>query len=138
MRVKKWFSGTGLVLLALAVLFSTLLTDRLFKGVRLDLTEGGLYTLSEGSQNIVNNLDQPLDLYFFFSQSSTREALGWRNYAKQVRELLEEFELRSNGKLRLTVIDPEPFSEDEDRAAAFGLQAVPVAGGDSIYSGLVE
>ncbi len=137
MRVNKWFSGTGLVLLALAVLFSTLLTDRLFKGVRLDLTEGGLYTLSEGSQNIVNHLDQPLDLYFFFSQSSTREALGWRNYAKQVRELLEEFELRSNGKLRLTVIDPEPFSEDEDRAAAFGLQAVPVAGGDSIYFGLV-
>lgn len=137
MRVNKWFSGTGLVLLALAVLFSTLLTDRLFKGVRLDLTEGGLYTLSEGSQNIVNGLDQPLDLYFFFSQSSTRDAMGWRNYAKQVKELLEEFELRSNGKLRLTVIDPEPFSEDEDRAAAFGLQAVPVSGGDSIYFGLV-
>ena len=137
MRVSKWFSSTGLVLLALVVLFSTLATDRLLKGVRVDLTEGGLYTLSEGSKNIVQDLDKPLDLYFFFSQSSTRDALGVRNYAKQVRELLEEFELRSGGKIRLTVIDPEPFSEDEDRAAAFGLQAVPVANGDSIYFGLV-
>ena len=137
MRVTKWFSGTGLVALALAVLFSTLFSDWLLKGARIDLTEGGLYTLSEGSKNIVANLDKPLDLYFFFSHSSTRDALGWRNYAKQVRELLEEFELRSGGKIKLTVIDPEPFSEDEDRAAAFGLQAVPVGNGDPIYFGLV-
>ncbi|MCG8534364.1 MAG: GldG family protein, partial [Pseudomonadales bacterium] len=101
MRVTKWFSGTGLVALALAVLFSTLFSDWLLKGARIDLTEGGLYTLSEGSKNIVANLDKPLDLYFFFSHSSTRDALGWRNYAKQVRELLEEFELRSGGKIKL-------------------------------------
>ncbi|MDY6920473.1 MAG: Gldg family protein [Pseudomonadota bacterium] len=138
MRVSKWFSGAGLVVLAVAVLFSTLLIDGLFKGARVDLTEGGLYTLSEGSRNIVQDLDKPLDLYFFFSDTTTKEALAWRNYAKQVRELLEEFELASDGRINLTVIDPEPFSEDEDRAAAFGLQAVPVGdSGDSVYFGLV-
>lgn len=137
MRVTKWFSGTGLVLLALAVLFSTLFSDWALKGARIDLTEGSLYTLSDGSKNIIGELEQPLDLYFFFSQSSTRDALGWRSYAKQVRELLEEYELQSDGKIRLTVIDPEPFSEDEDRASAFGLQAVPVGKGDPIYFGLV-
>ncbi len=138
MRVTRWFSGAGLVLLALVVLFSTLFTDWLFKSARIDLTESGLYTLSEGSKRIVQDLDQPLDLYFFFSQSATRDALAWRNYAKQVKELLQEFELASNGNLKLTVIDPEPFSEDEDRAAAFGLQAVPVnKAGDSLYFGLV-
>ncbi|MAR91107.1 MAG: ABC transporter [Pseudomonadales bacterium] len=138
MRVSKWFSGAGLVVLAVAVLFSTLLIDWLFKGARVDLTEGGLYTLSEGSRNIVQGLDEPLDLYFFFSDTTTKEALAWRNYAKQVRELLEEFELASDGGINLRVIDPEPFSEDEDRAAAFGLQAVPVGdSGDSVYFGLV-
>ncbi len=137
MRVTKWFSGTGLVLLALAVLFSTLFSDWALKGARIDLTEGSLYTLSDGSKNIIGELEQPLDLYFFFSQSSTQDALGWRSYAKQVRELLEEYELQSDGKIRLTVIDPEPFSEDEDRASAFGLQAVPVGKGDPIYFGLV-
>lgn len=138
MRVSKWFSGAGLVVLAIVVLFSTLFTDWLFKGARIDLTEGGLYTLSSGSKNIVQDLDEPLDLYFFFSDSTTKEALAWRNYAKQVRELLEEFVLASDGRINLTVIDPEPFSEDEDRAAAFGLQAAPLGNaGDSVYFGLV-
>ncbi len=138
MRVSKWFSGAGLVVLALVVLFSTLFMDWAFKGARVDLTEGGLYTLSQGSKNIVRDLEQPLDLYFFFSSATTKDAQGWRNYAKQVRELLEEYELASNGNINLTVIDPEPFSEDEDRAAAFGLQAAPIGNaGDTVYFGLV-
>jgi len=139
MRVSKWFSGAGLVMLAVVVLFSTVVVDRLFKGsARMDLTEGGLYTLSAGSKNIVRNLDEPLHLYFFFSDEATKGAQGWRGYAKQVHELLDEFVLASNGRIKLTVIDPEPFSEDEDRAAAFGLQAAPLGqGGDSIYFGLV-
>ncbi|RLT92630.1 GldG family protein [Ketobacter sp.] len=138
MRVSKWFSGAGLVVLALAMLFSTLFTDWVFKSARVDLTEGGLYTLSTGSKNIVRDLQQPLDLYFFFSTTTTKDALAWRNYAKQVRELLEEFELASQGRIKLTVIDPEPFSEDEDRAAAFGLQAAPIGNaGDTVYFGLV-
>ena len=54
-----------------------------------------------------------------------------------MRELLEEMAQRSNGKLRLTVIDPQPFSEDEDRATEFGLAAVPVgANGEPLYFGL--
>lgn len=138
MRVSKWFSGAGLVVLAMVVLFSTLFTDWVFKGARVDLTEGGLYTLSQGSKNIVQDLEQPLDLYFFFSDSTTKEALAWRNYAKQVRELLDEFALASDGRINLTVIDPEPFSENEDRAAAFGLQAAPIGNaGDTVYFGLV-
>lgn len=137
MRINKWFSGAGLILLALVVLFSTLFTDWLFKGVRFDLTEGNLYTLSDGSKKIVRDIPQPVDLHFYFSQEATRDAQGWRAYAKQVRELLEEFELASNGKLKLHVIDPEPFSEDEDRAAAFGLQSINTgAGGDKVFFGL--
>ncbi len=137
MHVSKWFSGAGLVILALVVLFSTLFTDWVFKGARIDLTDGNLYTLSDGSKKIVSDLDKPLELYFFFSQSTTREALGLRSYAKQVRELLEEFAASSHGKIKLTVIDPEPFSENEDRAAAFGLEAVPLNNSDSVYFGLV-
>ncbi|HVK98991.1 MAG TPA: Gldg family protein [Dongiaceae bacterium] len=138
MRVNKWFSGAGLILLALVVLFSTLFTDWLFKGVRFDLTEGKLYTLSAGSKKIVRNIPQPVELQFFFSQEATRDAQGWRAYAKQVRELLEEFALASNGKLKLKVIDPEPFSEQEDRAAAFGLQPIDAGpGGEKMFFGLV-
>lgn len=137
MGVRRLFSTVGLVILAGLVLVSTLVTDALFQGMRIDLTENNLYTLSDGSKNIAANLEQPVDLYFFFSRQSTKDALGWRNYGKQVRELLAEFELASEGNLRLHVIDPEPFSEEEDQAAEYGLEAVNLnSGGDPVYFGL--
>lgn len=136
MRVTKWFSGAGLVLLALLVLFSTLFTDWAFKGLRFDLTEGGVYTLSDGSKNIIRNVSEPVELTFYFSQTVAKDAPGWQQYAKQVRELLEEFVLHSKGKLSLKVVDPEPFSEAEDEAAAAGLSPVN-AGNDQLFFGLV-
>ncbi|MCG8670389.1 MAG: Gldg family protein [Pseudomonadales bacterium] len=137
MGIRRLFSTMGLVILAAIVLVSTLITDVLFKGVRIDLTENKLYTLSDGSKNVAANLSEPVELYFFFSRENTKDALGWRNYGKQVRELLEEFELASDGNLKLTVIDPEPFSEEEDQAAEYGLEAVNLsAGGDVVYFGL--
>ena len=58
-------------------------------------------------------------------------------YATRVREFLEEIAARSGGKIRLRVIDPQPFSEDEDRAAEAGLQSLQVgARGDALYFGL--
>ena len=54
-----------------------------------------------------------------------------------MRELLEELVSRSNGKLTLKVIDPQPFSEEEDRAQELGVTAVPIsATGDKLYLGL--
>ena len=58
-------------------------------------------------------------------------------YASRVREFLEELAARAGGKIRLRVIDPQPFSEDEDRAAEFGLQSLQAGnGGDALYFGL--
>jgi len=54
-----------------------------------------------------------------------------------VREFLEEIAARAGGKIRLHVVDPQPFSDDEDRAAEFGLQALPAGNaGESLYFGL--
>ncbi len=130
--------GAG-ALLALAVLFIgvTILITFLFRGARIDLTESKLYSISEGTERIVEGLDEPVNLYFFFSQEASTQSPQLRAYAQRVRELLEEISERSSGKLRLSIIDPEPFSEDEDRAAEFGLSAVPVnASGESLYFGL--
>ncbi|MEM6640356.1 MAG: GldG family protein, partial [Pseudomonadota bacterium] len=118
----------------LAVLF---ISNAVLRGARLDLTENKLYSISPGTKNILRNIDEPLNLYFFFSDSATGEATGLRLYAQRVREVLEEFELVAGDKINLKVIDPLPFSEEEDQAAQFGLQAVPLqAGGDAVYFGL--
>ena len=130
--------GAG-ALVALAVLFIgvTILISFLFRGARIDLTESKLYSISEGTERIVRSLDEPVNLYFFFSQEASAQHPQLRAYAQRVRELLEEIVDRSDGKLRLSVIDPQPFSEEEDRAAEFGLSAVPMnASGDTLYFGL--
>jgi ABC-type uncharacterized transport system involved in gliding motility auxiliary subunit len=130
--------GAG-ALLALAVLFIgvTIVISFLLRGARFDFTENRLYTIAPGTQNIVSSLKEPINLYFFFSQEATKQSPPLRAYAQRVRELLEEMQRRSKGKIRLSVIDPAPFSEDEDRATEFGLTAAPAGPyGESVYFGL--
>jgi ABC-type uncharacterized transport system involved in gliding motility auxiliary subunit len=130
--------GAG-ALLALAVLFIgvTIIISFVLRGARFDFTENRLYTIAPGTQNIVSSLKEPVNLYFFFSQEATSQSPQMRAYAQRVREMLEEMQRRSKGKIRLNVIDPAPFSEEEDRAAEFGLTAAPTGPyGESVYFGL--
>jgi ABC-type uncharacterized transport system involved in gliding motility auxiliary subunit len=134
---KKAYGAGALVALGVLFVAITLLLTFTLRGARLDLTESKLYSIAPGTEHIIGTLAEPVNLYFFFSQDASRESPQIRAYAQRVRELLEEMSERSGGKLRLTVVDPEPFSEDEDRAAEFGLQAVPLgARGESLYFGL--
>ncbi len=130
-----WF-GLALVLvlfLAFNVLSGTLLT----RG-RVDLTENKLYTLSQGTKNVLTNLNDPVSLRFYFSKKlAAEQAPGVVSYAQRVRELLEEYVANSRGKITLEVADPEPFSETEEKAAQYGLKGVPAtAGGEMLYFGL--
>ena len=138
MAMKRSTLGAGAVVL-LGVLFValTVLSAKLLRGARLDLTENRLYTLAPGTARIVGNLAEPVNLYFFFSAEGSTAYPALRTYGTRVREFLQELASRSGGKLRLTVIDPQPFSEEEDRAAELGVRAVPLGGeGQSFYFGL--
>ena len=131
--------STGVALLALALLFVALvaLSSSLFRGARMDLTQNRLYTLTDGTRAILSKLEEPVNLTFYYSDHAARDLPPLRTYAERVRELLEEMAARSGGKLRLAVIDPQPFSEEEDRATAAGLQAVPVGNsGETLFFGL--
>ncbi|MET0498174.1 MAG: Gldg family protein [Steroidobacteraceae bacterium] len=134
----KTFSGaTALVALAVLFIGLTILITFVFRGARIDLTESNLYSIAPGTSRILKGLDEPVNLYFFFSQEASGQSPPLRAYAQRVRELLEEMAQRSGGKLRLSIVDPQPFSEDEDRATEFGLQAVPLGGrGENLYFGL--
>src|SRR5688572_12066365 len=134
---RKTFGAGALVALAVLFIGVTILITFVLRGARIDLTESKLYSIAPGTQRIVTSLQEPINLYFFFSQEASAESPQLRAYAQRVRELLEEMAERSKGKVKLTTVDPKPFSEDEDRAAEFGLQAVPLgARNDSLYFGL--
>lgn len=131
------YSGFGLLLIALLFLAFNLGSSLLFSGVRLDLTQQKLYTISAGTRQILAEIDKPVDLYLFYSDSGSKDLVPLRNYAMRVKELLKAYERDADGKIKLHIIDPLPFSEDEDKAASFGLQAVPLGQGAApVYFGL--
>lgn len=134
---KLMYSSAGLLLIALAFLAFNMVSGLALTNARLDLTEQKLYTISDGTRQILGELDEPINLYFFYSDKSAKDLVVLRNYAKRVEEMLKAYAQAADGKIKLHIVDPEPFSEDEDKAAEFGLQAIPLQqGGDSIYFGL--
>ena len=136
--MKNWYSAGALGLLAVLFLALTMLSGTLLTGARLDLTENKLYTLSDGTTNLLRSIEEPITLRFYFSDEASRDLPMVRNFARRVQELLAEMAARSDGMLEVERIDPQPFSEAEDEAARYGLEAVPISqGGDSLYLGMV-
>ena len=135
--------GTGTVVLVLgllAVLFVSINTiaSALLTSARLDLTEDRLYTLSPSTRALLAKVEEPVTFRLYLSGSLAQAAPRLGLYASRVRDLLREYETVSGGLVRLEVLDPEPFSDVEDRAVAAGLQAVTASGGsENLYFGLV-
>ncbi|HEX7914663.1 GldG family protein [Rudaea sp.] len=140
---KKLLSFGALAILAVLFVAMILVSNTLFRGARLDLTQNHLYTLSQGTKNILSSIEEPVNLTLYFSdkaaaESANPDAAALRNYAPRVREMLAEMAARAGGKLRVATVDPLPFSEDEDRATTLGLQALPWGqGGSNIFLGIV-
>jgi gliding motility-associatede transport system auxiliary component len=125
-------------LLALVLFFAVnIAANASLRSVRMDLTEDEVFTLDEGSKSIAKGIDEPINLYFYFSRKLAREFPPVVEYADRVLGVLREYERASEGNIRLSVVDPEPFSEEEDQAVEQGLQGAPMPSGDSLYFGLV-
>ena len=128
---------TSLGLLGLTFITALIAANTLLRGMRIDLTENDLYTISAGTRDLLETIDEPINLYFFFSDQETANVPFLRGYATRVRETLEEFARVADGGLIVHVIDPAPFSEAEDRAAQFGLESISLGSlAQSIYFGL--
>lgn len=114
-----------------------MLSDRLLARARIDLTENRLYTLSDGTRQVLQGLQDPVTFRVYYSRRLGAAIPVYGAYAERVRAMLDEYVAVSGGRVRLEVFDPEPFSEIEDRAVALGLQGVPVdQSGEQVYFGL--
>ncbi|WP_199608718.1 Gldg family protein [Flocculibacter collagenilyticus] len=131
--------SNSLALFVIFILFlaAVLVNNVLFDKAKIDLTEDNIYSISEGTKSLLGELNEPINLYFFFSDKASEGIPQLRNYAARVKALLEEYQRHSDGNISIKIIDPEPFSEAEDRAAEFGLTAANIGGlGDNLYFGL--
>lgn len=131
------FGRLGLVALGVLFIVAVALANVVLRGARLDLTQNHLYTLSAGTTKVLGQIEEPINIYFFFSDKATTDVPYLRAYAARVRDLLREFVQHSNGKLKLTEVDPVPFSEEEDRATQFGLRGIKLdTTADPVYLGI--
>ena len=129
--MKDWDRTTyGFGALALAVILYlavNIYSGAAFRNAQLDLTSDKLFTLSDGTLKVLSELKEPVTLRYFVSRDLLDASPGLGTYSSRVRELVERYVTLSNGMLRLEIIDPKPFSTEEDRAVGFGLKGVPLS-----------
>lgn len=136
-HLRSSYSVATLALLAVFFIAVNLFSNIVFRSAQADLTQNRLFTLSQGTENVLAKIDEPITLKFFYSESLATDFPQIRTYANRVRDLLQEIRARSHGKVILQVIDPEPFSEQEDLAMSLGLKGARTTEGEVIYFGLV-
>jgi ABC-type uncharacterized transport system involved in gliding motility auxiliary subunit len=123
--------------LALAFIGLTILCNYSLTGWQLDLTQNRLYTVSPGTDRILQSIKEPIDLYFFYSAKTAESFPQIRPYGQRVRDFLEELAQRSDGMIHLHIIDPKPFSVEEDRAAELGVTGTSIdEAGTKFFFGL--
>ncbi len=134
---RSWFPLATIAVALLLALGANMLADRFLASARVDLTQERLYTLSPGTRSVLAGLLEPITLRLFYSRRLGAELPAYGAYAERVRDMLREYVAASNGRLRLEIRDPEPFSDTEDRAVALGLQGVPLdQAGEQVFFGL--
>jgi ABC-type uncharacterized transport system involved in gliding motility auxiliary subunit len=129
-----------LALVAIAILFlvTIAISSLSLRTARVDLTADRIYTLTPGTLQIVDALRKPLTVTLYFSEHATRDLPQLRSYEQRVQEMLREIAVRAHGRVRFRVIDPVPYSDDEDAAESYGLS--PASGGSNgerVFFGLV-
>ena len=113
-----------------------IISAQTLRTARLDLTQQHLYSLSDGTKTLLGELKEPIRFRLFMSSALTRQAPQLAAFATRVRTLLDAYVAASKGNIILETIDPRPFSEEEDRAVAFGVDGFTGTNGERLFFGL--
>ncbi len=103
---------------------------------KFDFTEGKIYTLSEGSETIIEKLEEPVTITLYFNRSIKELPIHYKNYSTRVEEMLRQYEEASKGMIKLNIIDPKPDTQEEEQAIASGIQGNRMSNGGTLYFGI--
>lgn len=132
-----WSSALSVIAVAVIAVGINIFADARLGNLRLDLTQGRIYTLSAGTREILAGLNQPITLRLFYSRKLGATLPLYGEYAERVQAMLREYQARSRGMINISFYDPLPFSRTEDQALGYGLQGVPLnQTGTKVYFGL--
>ena len=101
-----------------------------------DLTAENQYTLSEGSRILLEELEEPVQIRFYYTESSEGLPVSFQNFAERVESLLNQYDRIGGNMVAFEAIDPRPDTEEEEAAIRIGLNRQTLPSGDSIMLGL--
>ncbi len=128
----------SLALAGVLMLALNLAASLLVRNVKADMTEERLYTISDGTRKVMSRIEEPVNVRVYYSRRLGEVAPVFARHFERLKELLDQYSSMSGGKLQVTYLDPEPFSDAEDRAAAAGLKGQRLnQDGETAYFGLV-
>lgn len=83
---------------------------------RIDLTQGGTYSLSDSTHTVLAGLQETLLIRGYFSEKTHPQLAP---LVPELRDLLEEYRIAGGGKVRVEIIDPSgPEDAPRDSEAA--------------------
>ncbi|MFN2644222.1 MAG: GldG family protein [Burkholderiales bacterium] len=126
------YSAIGLVALALVLVAVNYLISRV--PARADLTDGKLYTLSDGTKKLLRNLQAPVKVKLYVSQGES-VPVPLRSFAQRVEDLVREFKSVAGSNLVIERYNPRPDSEEEDAAQLDGIESQQLVSGEQFYLG---
>jgi len=102
--------------------------------LRADLTEGKLYTLSDGTRKLLRGLEAPVKIKLYVSRGEA-VPVQLRAFSKRVEDVVNELKAVAGKNLVVEIYHPQPDSEEEDAAQLDGIEAQQLSSGDSFYLG---
>ncbi len=121
----------------LAALFLILVAFNYLAGtspLRVDLTQGRLYTLSAGARKLLHGLQAPVKIKLYESRGEA-VPVQLRAFSKRVEDEVNELKAAAGKNLTVEIYHPQPDSEEEDAAQLDGIEAQQLPSGDSFYLG---
>jgi ABC-type uncharacterized transport system involved in gliding motility auxiliary subunit len=104
---------------------------------QIDFTSSKLYTLSPGTQALLDKIEEPITLEFYFSRDAEGIPILFKNYATRIEELLKQYEGAASGGIELRIVDPRPDTKEEEAAIRVGISGQTLGNGDTLFFGLV-
>ena len=119
----------GVLVILLCVIAFNIITSQ-FK-MKADLTEGNLFTLSEGSKKLLDGLAEeregdsessPLEIRFYVTRGEKGVPVVVNEHGTRVEDLLDQYKAYSGSNLELQKINPRRDTDAEELAVNDGIQ----------------
>ena len=120
MLTKRKIQITILLVFAILILVNLLSTKLFF---RLDFTEDKRYSLSDATENILENLNEPVTVTAYFSEDLPPDISKVR---QDFRDLLVEYSNKSGSMVVYEFVNPNENQEDEMKAQQNGIQPLMI------------